>query len=51
MKERFAEALRSQVVGPFLVMLAVAAGVAISTDRFLLSQNLKNVALQASLVD
>jgi ribose transport system permease protein len=49
-KERFADALRSQVIGPFLIMLTVAAGVAISTDRFLLSQNLKNVALQASIV-
>ena len=50
MKERVGEALRSQVIGPFLIMLIVAAGVAISTDRFLLSQNLKNVALQAAIV-
>jgi ribose transport system permease protein len=50
MRERFADALHSQVIGPLLIMLTVAAGVAISTDNFLLSQNLKNVGLQVSIV-
>jgi ribose transport system permease protein len=50
MRERFADALHSQVIGPLLIMLAVAAGVAISTDNFLLSQNLKNVGLQVAIV-
>ncbi len=50
MRERFADALRSQVVGPFLIMLAVATAMALSTDRFLLSQNLKNVGLQVAIV-
>lgn len=50
MRERLLDALRSQVAGPFLIMLAVAAGVALSTDRFLLSQNLKNVGLQVAIV-
>jgi ribose transport system permease protein len=50
MRERFADALHSQVTGPFLIMLTVAAGVAISTDNFLLSQNLKNVGLQVAIV-
>jgi ribose transport system permease protein len=42
--------LRSPVLGPFLIMLTVAAGVALSTERFLLSQNLKNVGLQVAIV-
>ena len=50
MRDRFAEALHSQVTGPLLIMLTVAAGVAISTDNFLLSQNLKNVGLQVAIV-
>ena len=50
MRDRFADALHSQVTGPLLIMLTVAAGVAISTDNFLLSQNLKNVGLQVSIV-
>jgi ribose transport system permease protein len=50
MKERFADALHSQVIGPLLIMLTVAAGIAISTDNFLLSQNLKNVGLQVAIV-
>jgi ribose transport system permease protein len=50
MRERFADALHSQVIGPLLIMLTVAAGVAISTDNFLLSQNLKNVGLQVAIV-
>lgn len=50
MRDRFADALHSQVIGPLLIMLTVAAGVAISTDNFLLSQNLKNVGLQVAIV-
>ena len=50
MRDRFADALHSQVTGPLLIMLTVAAGVAISTDNFLLSQNLKNVGLQVAIV-
>jgi ribose transport system permease protein len=50
MKERLTGLARSPVIGPFVIMLMVAAGVAISTDRFLLSQNLKNVGLQVSIV-
>jgi ribose transport system permease protein len=49
-RERLAAAARSPVSGPFLIMLLVAAGVAITTDRFLLSQNLKNVGLQVAIV-
>jgi ribose transport system permease protein len=49
-RERLTALLRSQVIGPFVIMLLVAAGVAISTDRFLLSQNLKNVGLQVAIV-
>jgi ribose transport system permease protein len=50
MRERVADALHSQVIGPLLIMLTVAAGIAISTDNFLLSQNLKNVGLQVAIV-
>lgn len=42
--------LRSTAVGPFLIMLAVAAAAAISTDRFLHPQNLINVSLQVAIV-
>jgi ribose transport system permease protein len=41
---------RSPVAGPFLIMLMVAALVAVSTERFLLPQNLMNVWLQVSIV-
>lgn len=51
MSARFADPiLRSPVVGPFVIMLAVAATVALTTERFLLSQNLKNVGLQVAIV-
>lgn len=50
MRDRFADIARSPLIGPFLIMLAVAAGVALTTDRFLLSQNLRNVGLQVAIV-
>jgi ribose transport system permease protein len=49
-KDRFVDIARSPLIGPFLIMLAVAAGVALTTDRFLLSQNLRNVGLQVAIV-
>jgi ribose transport system permease protein len=40
----------SSVTGPLMVMLLVASVVALTTDRFLISQNLTNVSLQVSVV-
>jgi ribose transport system permease protein len=42
--------LSSRVLGPVLAMLFVAALVALSTDRFLTEGNLRNLALQVSIV-
>jgi ribose transport system permease protein len=50
MSERAAAVVRSPVFGPLLIMLLVASGVALTTDRFLLSQNLRNVGLQVAIV-
>jgi ribose transport system permease protein len=50
MSERAATVVRSPVFGPLLIMLLVASGVALTTDRFLLSQNLRNVGLQVAIV-
>lgn len=41
---------RIPVMGPIISLLLVSIAVAISTDRFLLLDNLNNVALQASIV-
>jgi ribose transport system permease protein len=41
---------RSPVAGPLLIMLAVTSVVALSTERFLMPQNLINVWLQVSIV-
>ncbi len=42
--------LRSTIAGPIFAFLVVVAIVALSTPRFLLSQNLSNVSLQVSIV-
>jgi len=42
--------LSSPVLGPIVAMLLVAVLVAISTDRFLTEGNLRNLALQVSIV-
>ena len=49
-KARLTDAARSPLIGPFVIMLAVATGAALTTDRFLLSQNLRNVGLQVAIV-
>ena len=41
---------RTPVAGPLLIMLLVAVGVALTTERFLLRQNLMNVWLQVSII-
>jgi len=48
--DRIRTLLRSTVAGPLFVMLLVAAVVSVTTDRFLLRQNLMNVWLQVSIV-
>jgi ribose transport system permease protein len=48
--QRVVALLRSQVGGALLVVLVLAAGVAITTDRFLLADNLRNVGLQVAIV-
>ncbi len=40
--------LGSAVVGPLVAMLLLSAGVALTTDRFLQAENLRNIALQVS---
>jgi ribose transport system permease protein len=48
--DRIRRFLRTPVAGPLLIMLLVAVGVAVSTERFLLRQNLMNVWLQVSII-
>ncbi len=48
--DRIRRFLRTPVAGPLLIMLLVAAGVAVTTERFLLRQNLMNVWLQVSII-
>src|SRR5688500_6842029 len=50
MSERAAALVRSPVFGPLLSMLLVASGCALTTDRFLLRQTLRNVGLQVAIV-
>ena len=42
--------LRSPVMGPLISLFIVSAVVSLTTDRFLMLDNLNNVALQASIV-
>jgi ribose transport system permease protein len=48
--ERIKRFLRTPVAGPLIIMLLVAVGVALTTDRFLSRQNLMNVWLQVSII-
>jgi ribose transport system permease protein len=48
--DRIRRFLRTPVSGPLLIMLLVAVGVALSTERFLSRQNLMNVWLQVSII-
>lgn len=48
--ERLTRFLRTPVAGPLLIMLLVAVGVALTTERFLSRQNLMNVWLQVSII-
>jgi ribose transport system permease protein len=48
--ERISRFFRTPVAGPLLIMLLVAIGVALSTERFLSRQNLINVWLQVSII-
>ena len=41
---------RSQVAGPFLILVLVFAGASLTTDRFLLGQNLRNLGLDMAIV-
>lgn len=49
-RDLLARFLRSKIVGPLLVMLAVATVMALTTDRFLQPRNLANVSLQMAIV-
>jgi ribose transport system permease protein len=50
MMDRLRRFSRTPVAGPLLIMVLVAIGVAVSTERFLLRQNLMNVWLQVSII-
>ena len=49
-RERLMDFFRAQVGGSLLVVLAVGGVVALTTDRFLLADNLRNVGLQVAIV-
>ena len=49
-RERLTDFLRAQVGGSLLVVLVVGGVVALTTDRFLLADNLRNVGLQVAIV-
>lgn len=42
--------LRSQVVGPFLVLVLVFVVASLTTNRFLIGQNLRNIGLEMAIV-
>ncbi|MCL4489285.1 MAG: ABC transporter permease [Chloroflexi bacterium] len=42
--------LHSPVIGPLISLIVVCVGVSLTTDRFLLVDNMNNVALQGSIV-
>ncbi len=46
----FVTLARSQVAGPFLMLVLVVVGATVTTDRFLLGQNLRNVGLAMAIV-
>ncbi|MDQ3619677.1 MAG: ABC transporter permease [Actinomycetota bacterium] len=50
MSERIRGVLRSTVMGPLLALALVAAVVAVTTDPFLSAGNLRNIALQVTIV-
>ncbi|HLC04507.1 MAG TPA: ABC transporter permease [Anaerolineales bacterium] len=50
MRPRLSYLSRVPVMGPIISLVVVAIAVSLSTDRFLLLDNLNNVALQASIV-
>jgi len=50
MRPRLPFLSRVPVMGPIISLVAVAIAVSLSTDRFMLLDNLNNVALQASIV-
>ena len=50
MRASISRLLRSPVMGPLISLFIVSAIVSLTTDRFLMLDNLNNVALQASIV-
>jgi ribose transport system permease protein len=50
MKNLFKSFLQSQVIGPMAATILVAFLVAVTTERFLEVNNLRNLALQVSIV-